>query len=157
MKQLILVRHSYAENESFDNSDFSRALTERGVKVATKQAILLSNKVGTIDKAVSSDALRAVQTANIFAKELLLEFTQAHFLYEDYTTNDFLNFVHDQLTSVETLLLIGHNPTLANMAYRLAPEFNHSVSPGTIIIIQFNVDNWNKVEVGKGILLKVIA
>ncbi len=157
MKQLILVRHSYAQNGSSDNSDFNRALTDKGIRVASKQVILLLNKIKTIDKAVSSDAIRAVQTADIFSKELSVNFNREHFLYEDYTTQDFLNFVQEQPNKLNSLLVIGHNPTLANMAYRLAPEFNHSVLPGTIIIIRFNVDAWSKVEVGNGILAEVIS
>lgn len=156
MKQIILVRHSYAENGSFDNSDFNRALSEKGFRVAHKQAMVLSDKIKSIDKAISSDALRAEQTADVFSEQLNLKFNREHFLYEDYTTQDFLNLIHSQKSELDSLLIIAHNPTIANMAYRLAPEFNHAVSPGTIIIINYDIDNWNKVEIGKGILQEVI-
>lgn len=157
-KQLILIRHSYAENGSFNTMDFDRELSTKGKNYMPLKAKELANYMSDKILFVSSDAKRAVQTSEIVMQVLNYdrEISFEHFLYEDYTTQDFMNFIHNQNDSFDKLLVIGHNPTLANIAYRLCPDFNHSVPPGTIIVLDFNVSKWNEIEVNSASLIDII-
>lgn len=158
-KTIILARHSYAENSSFETNDFERSLTAQGVKYANQQSLKLAERCSSIDLLVSSDAKRAMQTADVLSKQIDIkqEISLQHFLYEDYTTQQFIDYIHTLAKDLNQVLIVGHNPTLATMAYRLVPEFNYGVSPGTIIIIEFDGDNWLDIQVGEGKLINVIA
>lgn len=156
-KQLILIRHSYAENGSFNTNDFDRKLTKKGIDYALIQGNKLVKYISYKTLFISSDAIRAQQTSTIISKALNYSKTimYEHFLYEDYSTQDFINFVSKQNNTYDKLIILGHNPTLANIAYRLCPEFNHSVPPGTIIILDFDIKNWNEIEVNGAKLIDV--
>ena len=158
MKRLILGRHSFASNSSDSGNDFDRELTNDGLAFARLQGEVLADKQPIIDQLFSSDAKRAKQTAIIYQDILGVKSSIGleHFLYEHYTTQDFLNFLSTWSNNWETVLVVGHNPTLANMAARFVPNFYYSVKPGAIIVIEFNEDNWRKIEVGQGHLVEML-
>ena len=66
MKILILVRHAKSSH-SFDvSSDFDRPLNDRGFREASEMGKKLIKKNTRIDQFVSSPALRAKTTAELF-------------------------------------------------------------------------------------------
>ena len=158
-KTIILVRHSFAENGSFKTKDFDRELTAQGIQFAKLQSIKLSESFLNVDFIVSSDAKRAIQTAEILNEKINATngVSREHFLYSDYTTQEFINYIHALANDLNSILIVGHNPTLANVANRLSDDFNESVSPGTILIIEFKCDNWKDVEVNTGCIIEIIA
>lgn len=158
-KTIILARHSYAENGSFNTKDFDRELTTQGINFAKQQGIKFSNYAITPDIMISSDAKRALQTSEILKEQLSyskpIDFQ--HFLYRDYTTQDFINFIHLLNDELNSALIVGHNPTLATIAYRLSTNFNHGVNPGSIIILEFECNTWKEINAGEGRLIDIIA
>ena len=67
MKKLIFVRHSKAEDATFDALDFERSLTTKGKYIANAMALQLKEKEPYIGVVISSPAFRAVETALIFS------------------------------------------------------------------------------------------
>ena len=65
MKTLILVRHAKSDWPE-NTDDFDRPLAESGLQDAVKMSNFLKNQNITIDKMVSSPALRALNTCEIF-------------------------------------------------------------------------------------------
>lgn len=158
MNELILIRHSNAESESFNNSDFERKLSDKGIKRAKHQAnkMQLSGKIP--DLIITSSAVRAIETSNIFLEELRADcpVKEIPFLYEDFTTSDFFNLLNSIDNSYSTVMLVGHNPTISSMAYRLDSNISISFRPCEISI--YNVgDRWDKLEVGGGRVVDVIS
>jgi len=148
MKRLILIRHSDAESSSFGKEDHKRELTVDGIKKATERAAYLLNKKYLPDLILSSDAVRAVQTAEVFANHLnqKCRIVNIPFLYFEYTTNDFFNLISEIDDCYNTVFIIAHNPTLSVMASRLDDDallhFN------TCDIAIFEIDKlWGSVEV----------
>ena len=68
MKQLLLVRHAKSSWANIDQDDFNRPLNERGHVDAPMMARRLLARGLSIDLIVSSTALRALTTAEYFAK-----------------------------------------------------------------------------------------
>jgi len=66
MKQLVLVRHAKAVQYDYEN-DFSRELTPRGLEDAVKVSLHLREQGIVPRLIISSPAVRALQTAEIFA------------------------------------------------------------------------------------------
>ena len=69
MKTLILVRHAKSSHSFGLSSDFDRPLNERGFREAAEMGRKLFKKKIPIDQFVSSPAVRAKTTAELFVAE----------------------------------------------------------------------------------------
>lgn len=157
MKQLILMRHSVAENGSFSISDKNRKLTEQGIYIASQQVKKLQQFGFVPDGIVTSDASRARQTAQIILDHYSLDdLSMVPWLYEDFTTSEFVNFITQLPVAWDTTIIVGHNPTISNVAYRLAKSLNLSFSPATMVVIDFDCLQWTEVSVQSGTVAKII-
>jgi len=116
MKSLLILRHGKAEafNES---SDKSRVLAERGIRDAKKMGELILEKTGTPDLIVSSDAARARQTAEIASKAAHYK-AAIDFRPEIYNASmgRLIQVVESLPESAKTVLIVGHNPGLFDLA-----------------------------------------
>jgi phosphohistidine phosphatase len=149
MKQLILIRHSNAESTSFGKEDHKRELTNEGIKKAIDRAMSLLNKNIYPDLILSSNAVRAIQTAEIFAKHLNQKCRTVNipFLYFEYTTNDFFNLISEIDACYNTVFIIAHNPTLSVMASRLDDDALLHFNTCDIAIFEIS-KSWKSIEIG---------
>jgi len=145
MKKIILMRHSYAENGSHTIPDMERTVTEKGIQQIKTQALKLQKTNHLPDKIITSPAKRAIKTASILAKQLniLVNPTIEPFLYDDYTTQEFINYLQKTPDSVETVLIVGHNPTITSIASMLTQTQSFSFSPAAIAVINLHIDQWH--------------
>jgi phosphohistidine phosphatase len=153
MKYLVLVRHSLAQNGSFSVPDFERKLSKEGIARAVKQAEVIKNAGFVPDVLISSSAARAMQTTTLFAGVLAIASTEKEdFLYEEYTTAEFLTFLNKLPENYQTVMVVGHNPTISTVAHRLAPTFSMVFEPAAMAVFAFDVDAWSRIECGTGVV-----
>ncbi|RWC50039.1 MAG: histidine phosphatase family protein [Mesorhizobium sp.] len=121
MKQLLLLRHAKSSWDDPDLNDFDRPLAERGVKTARLMGRELAARGWLPDLVLVSAALRTRDTWRLVAAELSthprIAFTEA--LY-GASAKDILNQVHQADPSCGSLLVVGHNPGLEDLAKQLA-------------------------------------
>jgi len=158
VKKIILIRHSDAETGSFDSTDFNRRLTDKGKNKANIQANRLKQIQIVPDLIISSNAVRALETTQIISSILspncLIQ--QIPFLYEDFTTSEFFDLLSNIDNSIDTLILVGHNPNISIMAARLDKTAKVNFAPCSIGIF-FLVSDWNTIEKGGAKLIEFIA
>ncbi|MFA6401014.1 MAG: histidine phosphatase family protein [Salinivirgaceae bacterium] len=149
MKKLILMRHSNAENDSPTIPDIERNITEKGIQLIKTQALKLQKKSLFPDRIITSPAKRAFNTAALLAKQLNIHsnITIESFLYDDYTTQEFLNYLRKMPDSLDTVLIVGHNPTISRIASLLTNTHSFSFSPASIAVISISVEQWQFIEV----------
>ena len=155
--KIILARHSYAEDLTGSNSDENRILTESGRAVAAEQVQLLVRLAVIPDRIVASPYKRAQETAEIFkaALESVGSIETSVKLAPGYDLMESLDsLVEQSLHQDQTLLLVGHQPQIGNLALDLlgVPALKISVSPATLIIL--DVPNWRR---GRASLLGMIS
>lgn len=156
MKYLVLVRHSLAQNGSFSVPDFERKLTNQGIARAVKQAEVLKDGGFVPDVLISSSAVRAMQTAKLFAGVLTIASSEKEdFLYEEFTTAEFLTFLNNLPEGYQTVMVVGHNPTISTVAHRLAPTFSMVFEPAAMAVLAFDIEAWSQVECETGVLHQV--
>lgn len=113
------MRHGKA---GFEASDFLRELTDKGREQARQQGEILTNLVGTVDLAIVSAAVRASQTCDELRRGGLkvgkLQFEQE--LYEENYADTVLKLIHEVEPQVQTLLVIFHQPALAELSLKLS-------------------------------------
>jgi phosphohistidine phosphatase len=123
MRQLLLLRHA---KSSWDNpalDDFNRPLTSRGCKAAKRMGRELAARGWVPQRALVSPAARTRATWELVAAELpgpaSADFSDT--LYEA-SAESILSVIRRTLEAAKTLLVLGHNPGLENLARGLAGE-----------------------------------
>ncbi|SFK48600.1 phosphohistidine phosphatase, SixA [Nitrosomonas aestuarii] len=111
---LYLLRHAKSDWKREVATDFERPLSKRGLSNAPKMAAWLAKQANMPVTIISSPALRAYQTASIFAHALDIPTQDIHFDNRIYDASlDILLAVIKALPEQEkSVLLIGHNPGL---------------------------------------------
>lgn len=149
MKRIILVRHAKSSWE-YNVSDFERPLKPRGFKdinVISKEFI---NKLSP-DLILSSDALRAKTTAEIFVLNICIDLNEIifnHNLY-DFSGTDLLNIIKQCGNSVNELMVFGHNNAITNFVNSFGDKIIHNVPTSGVVIIEFNISSWRELKKGK--------
>jgi phosphohistidine phosphatase len=134
--RLVLVRHAKAEREG--PSDAERPLASRGRADAAAIGQWLTSHDIAPDQVVISPSLRTRETW-----QLTRIGSPAADLDEriyDNTVEDLLAVVRDTSPRVRTLLLVGHNPSMATLAASWAPQLSEF---GTSAIAIFELDDWS--------------
>jgi phosphohistidine phosphatase len=151
MKRIILVRHAKSSWE-YNVSDFERPLKPRGFKdinVISKEFI---NKLSP-DLILSSDALRAKTTAEIFVSNIYIDLNEIifnHNLY-DFSGTDLLNIIKQCGNSVNELMVFGHNNAITNFVNSFGDKIIDNVPTSGVVIIEFNISSWRELKKGKTI------
>ncbi|RKR85233.1 phosphohistidine phosphatase [Mucilaginibacter gracilis] len=149
MKRLMIVRHAKSDWDDASLSDFERPLNHRGKQAAPDMAARLL-KDGIIPQyLLSSPALRAKTTADIFAKTLgLAQPSYNKAIYEaSYPT--LLNMVNNLPNAYNFVAIFRHNPGLSNLLFNLTGEL-YDMPTCTVAIIDFEFDFWNMVSADTG-------
>lgn len=156
MKTLILVRHAKTEQLSYGSSktDFERELKPRGyndTEIISDDLIIREIKPDLI---ISSNAIRAKQTADLIAKKLNIgkeNVIHERFIYDGYTTSEFLSYLAQFKNGYQTIMVVGHNPEIAMMAINMTNSGDYMHFPTTATLaISFDVDSWDEINARDG-------
>jgi phosphohistidine phosphatase len=121
MKTLIILRHGHAESKNpVTNLDYDRNLDERGRGEILKAALALRAIAHGRTIVLASAAKRTHQTAEILAAELDSRHVEVHKNLYHAMEEDWLDAVSNVEDDFDTAILVGHNPTLSNLASRLS-------------------------------------
>ena len=152
MKRVIIVRHAKAVSYGYDD-DFTRDLTDRGVKDAQRIGEELKKMKITPDVMISSPANRALQTATIFAENMNFNkknIVEIEDIYNGLNTFGFLDLIQKLPDEAKTAFFFGHNPSFQYYANNLTERFHDEMPTCSTVAIDFNVDSWKKVEARTG-------
>jgi phosphohistidine phosphatase len=128
MIQLLLLRHAHAEEAPARGSDIDRPLSPRGRTEALDAAKRIVKAHLTCDRLLVSTAVRTRQTARIVAAELkLTEPPQFDPLLYLGDADTLLSVLH-RGADAATLLLVGHNPGISELAQRF-----HGTAPPVLL------------------------
>ena len=153
MKKLILIRHSKNENIVAGQNDYFRALKPRGESDALLFAEELREDGMGPDRSVSSPAKRAVQTAQIFAQTFNYQKERVElqqFIYDGYTSGEFVSFLNQQPDEKGQIFIIGHNPEIAMLAINLTDGNFFHFPTTAAVVINFDTQSWKDVNSREG-------
>lgn len=154
MRRLLLLRHAKTEPHTAD--DHGRDLTPRGRSDATEMGRYLASSELVPDMALSSTSLRTRETwrlaSEAFPQPVAALFDRA--LYQAGVST-ILDLVRQTLPTVRSLLVIGHNPGIAELMGRVATSGDanglialcEKVPTSSLAVIDFDEDGW--AEIGK--------
>ncbi len=155
MKTLILVRHAKSSWNNPDLKDFDRPLNERGKKDVPKMAARFKEKHITPGIIFSSPAKRALKTCKLFAAENGYPETAIHTDTGLYHADEsaLMNFVRNLRVDLNEVMIFGHNPGLTEFAEILSGVILENIPTCGIVVLQFPLNEWNKISAGTGKIL----
>jgi phosphohistidine phosphatase len=160
MKRLILTRHAKSSWDDPLTLDHDRPLNDRGKAAAADLGQWLDSRGYVPDEVLCSDALRTRKTWSGIAPALpgtpVLELKPA--LY--HAGPDVMLAVLRHAVG-ETVMMIGHNPGIAEFAGRLVarapvnPDFARYPT-GATLVVDFLTDDWSQVGFGQGAVVDFV-
>lgn len=166
MRRLILLRHAKAERSEPGMSDNSRALIDRGRKDAAKIGGYMAGHGLIPERVLISPAARAQETwkhaAGAFRPAPAV--LSAERLY-DATPHTILAVIKDTPANAHTLLIVGHNPGLHDLAVMLVASgdidarerLREKLPTSGLVIIDFAFDDWGKLHPQSGRLERFVS
>lgn len=123
MDRLILMRHGKAERHAQSGGDFERALVESGRADAAVMGRILSGAGVMPDLLLVSSARRTRETSEQVI-EAQQSRTRVELLRDLYHADpeDILQALDDHGDGAGTVMVVGHNPGLHELALRLAVQ-----------------------------------
>lgn len=148
IKRVYIIRHAKSSWRDLQCVDFDRPLNKRGERDAPMMAHRLFKLGIQPDIILSSPATRAKATAKYFADTLGAKILLDASIYE---ASPFVlkQLIHMALESYDTVMLIGHNPSLTLLCNTLCDESIDNIPTAGIVGIGFTSSNID----GKGKLL----
>lgn len=156
-RNLLLLRHGKAKPDS-PQGDKARELSRRGRNDSVTVGRMIASLAGQVDLVVSSDAIRALETAHLAAAAAGYTGpinTEPGIYAAD--TPELLEIVQGLPDSARTVLLVGHNPGLEYLADMLGEDGSEGVAMPTagLVHLRLRVDQWAGVRAGMGELAGV--
>jgi phosphohistidine phosphatase len=161
MKRLILTRHAKSSWDDPLTPDHDRPLNDRGKAAAADLGQWLASRDYVPEEVLCSDSLRTRKTFSGIAPALpgapVLELKPA--LY--HAGPDVMMAVLRH-AKADTVMMIGHNPGIAEFAARLVAHPPHSAEfgrypTGATLVVDFDVPDWDAVTFGSGITVDFIV
>jgi phosphohistidine phosphatase len=148
MKTLYLLRHAKS-SWSFDElSDQERPLNDRGRDDAPLMGQALAKRHICPDLVVSSPAVRAMSTAALVAREMQYpheKITVEPGIY-GADVDGLLAVIHNLPNSADSVLLVGHNPTITETANELSPSALNEMPTAAVVCLRFDCEQWEQVS-----------
>lgn len=166
MLQLLLLRHAKSSWTDAGLDDADRPLTKRGKEAAKAMGREIAARNVTPDLVLCSPAKRARDTWKIVSEQLK---TAPRTIVDD-AIYDFgnggriLSAIRAQGETAETLLVVGHNPSLERLAQRLATggeskwrsRLEQKYPTAALAIIRFATEKWADLPDTGGELMRFI-
>jgi len=149
------MRHPQKDEES-SSDDFFLKLTSKGENDALSIAKQLLQKGVKPDLIVSSPSLRTETTSMILANELNLNknilYNEA--FYEGYL-DEAIESINFTFHTIDTLILVGHNPLLSNFAGHFV-RLKNKMDIGEVIQIEFDTSSWIDIDSSNARLVQIL-
>lgn len=156
MKRIILMRHANAVELNL-TSDFNLQLSNMGKIQAEAAGNFLADFA--IDKVLVSPAKRTTQTLDIILQCADIHDIEPVRALYDSSSNRIIEIISTQDDAVHTLMILGHNPTIYQLALELSQnntkEYERilvtTISTAQVVVIEFvDLLNWNNIQLKLG-------
>jgi phosphohistidine phosphatase len=136
MKRLLLLRHAKAVPAAEPLVDIDRPLAERGERDARRIGDRLRRQQLHPTLVLASPAARALRTAQLVAREIdypleTIALDRRLYLAEPAAI---VEIIAAQSDAIKTLIVVGHNPGLTELAHRLLPTFDVDDLPTCAVV-----------------------
>lgn len=156
MKTIYLLRHAKSSWDDESLSDFDRPLNQRGLTAAPFMGEVMAGRGYLPSAVISSPAKRAAATAALVHEAGgfpgVIRYDERIYEASPGTLTAVASQLDDSLASA---MIVGHNPGMESFIRRLTGE-SEQMPTAALAVIRLNIDSWNEIGAGSGILVEVI-
>jgi phosphohistidine phosphatase len=144
MKTLYIVRHAKSSWDFPELPDVDRPIIETGIYNTKKIVTELNNRNVSVDMMICSHAKRAGETAKIIATGINYPVEKIEVSKQIYQVDrdDIFNLIFGLNDNLDSLMIIGHNPTLTQFANLFLDEKIDLLPTSGVISLSFETGNW---------------
>ncbi len=114
---------------------------------------ILKNYISKPDLIISSNAIRALSTARIFAEEL--NYKKKDIIIDESiylcSKGHLLKTIKSAPEFYNNIILFGHNPELTDFCNSISDYSIDNIPTCGIFCVSFDTENWNEIEFGSGV------
>ncbi len=150
MKTLTLLRHAKSSWGDATLADAERPLNGRGERDAPMMAERIHKAGIRPSLIISSPALRAWTTAKVLAEEISYpnEFLQREKDVYLASKNTLLDVIGEQDNGFNSLLVVGHNPGMTELANFLQPGLTQNLPTCAVVSLNIDTNDWDLRDIG---------
>lgn len=143
MKTLHLLRHAKSSWKDPGLEDIDRPLNKRGKKACQLMAPIVEAQLDHNTVIACSNAARAQETRH----RLMSSFTSPfHYDIDDelytFSSASLIRYICQLDTSLDSIMLIGHNPAFTDLANILCGEIIDNIPTCGYVKIRLPIENW---------------
>lgn len=150
MKNLLLLRHAKSSWVDLDLPDIERSLNNRGRRDAPEMGKRFQRRGLSFDLVLCSPARRTRETCFGIAEGMGINAADDRIAYHDRiyeaSPQTLLTLILSQPDNVGSLLLIGHNPGMEELANQLSPEPIGHMPTCAAVYLRFDTETWAEVN-----------
>ena len=156
IKTLILVRHGIAEKRECSFTDIRRSLTAEGKADSVKMANYLLETGTRPDFIITSSAVRAVETAMIFAgvfkidKKNILSRRTLYYC----SAKTVLDQVCKLPETIDCVMFIAHNPGISDLNRGLSAGKSFYMDNAQVTMLEYEMEHWYQIDEQKPLTYK---
>lgn len=140
LRTLVIVRHAMPENISASGLDHDRKLTDLGVTQAKQAASFIAELNLKNPKLLTSDASRALETAQAIGVAVNSDLYSTGRLYTS-SPRQIIEEISRVDPSKSSVVIVGHNPTFSELTSELSSEM-HRLTQGQCMVLTCELDDW---------------
>ncbi|MCK5400993.1 MAG: histidine phosphatase family protein [Flavobacteriaceae bacterium] len=152
MKKLTIVRHGKSSWE-YDLSDIERPLKKRGI--TDIKAVSKEFKIKYLQPEVvfSSPAKRALETSNIFLKNIDFSYENRHVSSQiyDFGGKNLISFIKSIDNKYKHVMIFGHNHAMTYFINTYGNMYIDNLPTSGLAIFEFDIASWKDLKPGKTI------
>ena len=143
MKTLFLVRHAKSSWEE-PLPDDRRPLLHKGISRTARVAEAMLLKGVSVDRIISSHAVRALETAKLLAQAL--DYPVEEIVVDPDIYHSGGDAIFDRLyqlpDSCGSVMIVGHNPALTDLSNRFLADPIENLPTSGVVSVTFHTDSW---------------
>jgi len=153
MKKLIFVRHAKS-SWKHGVSDIYRPLKKKGVIDSALVSEEFLNYGFTPEIVFSSSAKRALETCEMFIKNLKMDkdIIRIEDKLYDFNGMNVISFIKSIDNNYNTVMIFGHNHALTSIVNTYGTTYIENLPTSGLVAIKLNIDNWIDLRRGETLL-----
>jgi phosphohistidine phosphatase len=162
MKRLYLLRHAKSSWKDVSLADHDRPLAPRGGRASKSMARHLRDRGIEPDLVLCSTARRARETLDRIAPALGTTAIEIEPGLYGASAHGLLGRLHDVPDEIESVMLIGHNPAMEELAIDLArpsaaaSDLAAKFPTGALAVLTFTASTWRELGDGTAELVELV-
>ncbi|MFN5168988.1 MAG: SixA phosphatase family protein [Cyclobacteriaceae bacterium] len=151
---LILIRHAQPADKQHGQRDFDRSLLPVGEAQATQLGKNLAELAEKPESIISSEAVRARETAEFIGRELK---TPVHLESRLYQADEriYEEILHNLPATARAIAIVAHNPTISHVAAMLLNNPSIELGVGCAVVMEMT-SGW-RFKKGAGRLIHYLS